>query len=233
MNADAIVQTFGGLLAARCVRGDDERLVARATEMLDHPKHRVGNTVDVREETLCDDRNAHNRIVTASTVEEVAYRNTTRKESPPAYWRGHINEEAPMRVVRTALVVAFSLVLVVTGCSRQITGTAQVDPNQTLASITKDGFGIRAGSEDAPVQVELYTEPQCSHCADLQHDFGDQIAYYIGIGALAVTYRPVTFLDQVPDGYSSHVAKAMFAAAAPGGAEGTDGTTARAFQHFV
>ncbi|MDT5000052.1 MAG: hypothetical protein QOK12_2157 [Mycobacterium sp.] len=138
-----------------------------------------------------------------------------------------------MRVVRTALVVAFSLVLVVTGCSRQITGTAQVDPNQTLASITKDGFGIRAGSEDAPVQVELYTEPQCSHCADLQHDFGDQIAYYIGIGALAVTYRPVTFLDQVPDGYSAHVAKAMFAAAAPGGAEGTDGTTARAFQHFV
>jgi protein-disulfide isomerase len=138
-----------------------------------------------------------------------------------------------MRVVRTALVVAFSLVLVVTGCSRQITGTAQMDPNQTLASITKDGFGIRAGSEDAPVQVELYTEPQCSHCADLQHDFGDQIAYYIGIGALAVTYRPVTFLDQVPDGYSAHVAKAMFAAAAPGGAEGTDGTTARAFQHFV
>ncbi|MBB5161625.1 thioredoxin domain-containing protein [Mycobacterium sp. AZCC_0083] len=138
-----------------------------------------------------------------------------------------------MRVVRTALVVAFSLVLVVTGCSRQITGTAQVDPNQTLASITKDGFGIRAGSEEAPVQVELYTEPQCSHCADLQHDFGDQIAYYIGIGALAVTYRPVTFLDQVPDGYSAHVAKAMFAAAAPGGAEGTDGTTARAFQHFV
>jgi protein-disulfide isomerase len=138
-----------------------------------------------------------------------------------------------MRVVRTALVVAFSLVLVVTGCSRQITGTAQVDPNQPLASITKDGFGIRAGSEEAPVQVELYTEPQCSHCADLQHDFGDQIAYYIGIGALAVTYRPVTFLDQVPDGYSAHVAKAMFAAAAPGGAEGTDGTTARAFQHFV
>jgi hypothetical protein len=72
MNADAIVQTFGGLLTARCVRGDDERLVARATEMLDHPKHRVGNTVDVREETLCDDRNAHNRIVTASTVRKVA-----------------------------------------------------------------------------------------------------------------------------------------------------------------
>lgn len=138
-----------------------------------------------------------------------------------------------MRILRTVLAVAFSLVLVLTGCSRQITGTAQVDPSQPLASVTKDGFGIRAGSEDAPVQVELYTEPQCSHCADLQHDFGDQIAYYIGIGALAVTYRPVTFLDQVAGGYSSHVANAMFVAAAPGGAEGTDGTPARAFQKFV
>jgi hypothetical protein len=72
MNADAVVQTVGGLLASRCVWGDDERLVTRATEMLDHPKHGVRNTVDVREETLRDDRNAHNRIVTASTVEEVA-----------------------------------------------------------------------------------------------------------------------------------------------------------------
>jgi protein-disulfide isomerase len=138
-----------------------------------------------------------------------------------------------MRVSRTVFAVVFSLVLLATGCSRQISGTAQVDPNQPLASITKDGSGIRAGSEEAPVQVELYTEPQCSHCADLQHDFGEQLAYYIGIGALAVTYRPVTFLDQVPDGHSAHVASAMFAAAAPGGAEGTDGTPARAFQHFV
>jgi hypothetical protein len=131
------------------------------------------------------------------------------------------------------LAILVSLVLVVTGCSRQITGTAQVDPNQPLASITKDGFGIRAGLAEAPVQVELYTEPQCSHCADLQADFGDQIAYYIGIGQLAVTYRPVTFLDQVAGGHSAHVANAMFAAATPGGAEGTGGTPARAFQKFV
>ena len=30
-----------------------------AAEMLDHPKHRVGNAVDIREEGLRDDRNAH------------------------------------------------------------------------------------------------------------------------------------------------------------------------------
>jgi hypothetical protein len=144
-----------------------------------------------------------------------------------------MSEEAPMRVLRTVLAVVVSLVLVVTGCSRQIPGTAAVDPNQPLTSITKDKFGIRAGLAEAPVQLELYTEPQCSHCADLQADFGDQLAYYIGIGQLAVTYRPLTFLDQVPGGHSAHVANAMFAAATPGGAEGTGATPARAFQKFV
>jgi hypothetical protein len=144
-----------------------------------------------------------------------------------------MSEEAPMRALRTVLAVVVSLVLVVTGCSRQITGTAAVDPNQPLTSITKDKFGIRAGLAEAPVQLELYTEPQCSHCADLQADFGDQLAYYIGIGQLAVTYRPLTFLDQVPGGHSAHVANAMFAAATPSGAEGTGGTPARAFQKFV
>ncbi|MDT5188899.1 MAG: hypothetical protein QOI28_1150 [Mycobacterium sp.] len=144
-----------------------------------------------------------------------------------------MNEEALMRVSRTVLAVLISLMLVATGCTKQVTGIAQVGPEPGQATITKDGFGIHVGLDDAPVQVELYTEPQCSHCADLQADFGGQLAYYIGIGQLAVTYRPLTFLDQLPDGHSAHVANAMFVAATPGGAEGTDGTPARAFQRFV
>ena len=81
MDADAVVQTIGRRFAARCVGGDDEGLVTRATEMLEHPKHRVGDAVDIREEALCDDRNAHNRIVTAPTVRRLRFRDTTRKES--------------------------------------------------------------------------------------------------------------------------------------------------------
>jgi hypothetical protein len=50
VDANPIVDAVGGWLAARGVRGDDENLVARAAEMLDHPKHRVGDTVDIREE---------------------------------------------------------------------------------------------------------------------------------------------------------------------------------------
>jgi protein-disulfide isomerase len=134
-----------------------------------------------------------------------------------------------MRRTPAILALVMTILIGSTACSRQLTGTAVLGPDQPQATITKDKFGIRAGSEDAPVQLEIYTEPQCSHCADLQADFGDQIAYYIGIGELAVTYRPMTFLDQKTDGYSAHVATALFGAAGTGGGA----TAARAFQRFV
>ncbi len=117
--------------------------------------------------------------------------------------------------------------LVLTGCSRAVAGVAQVDPNGPATQISKDGFGVIAGDPNAPVQIELFTEPQCTHCADLQKDFGDQLASEIDLGRLAVTYRPLTFLD-TPNtaGHSARVANALFAAAGPK-------TSARAFQKFV
>ena len=136
-----------------------------------------------------------------------------------------------MRRTAVILALAASLLTTSTACSRQITGTAEIGADQPRTAITEDQYGIRAGDEDAPIQLEIYTEPQCTHCADLQADFGDELAYYIGIGQLAVTYRPMTFLDFEADGYSARVAKAMFAAAA--GPEGAGATPARAFQKFV
>jgi len=123
-------------------------------------------------------------------------------------------------------VLVVALVLLVTGCSREITGVAQVDPRGPGTALSKDGFGIVTGDPNARVQIELYTEPQCSHCADLQKDFGDELASYINLGQLVVTYRPLTFLDDQPGGYSDRVSNAMFLAVEPN-------TSAKAFQAFV
>jgi protein-disulfide isomerase len=109
-------------------------------------------------------------------------------------------------------LVTMTLLLLTVACTRQITGTARQDPNQPRTAVTEDGFGILAGDPDASAQIELFTEPQCPHCAILQADFGSEIASYIGLGQLAVTYRPVTFLDQSGD-HSARVSNAMFAAA--------------------
>ncbi|KAA0110666.1 thioredoxin domain-containing protein [Mycolicibacterium sp. P1-5] len=128
--------------------------------------------------------------------------------------------------MRIWAVLVVTLVVLVTGCSRDIAGVAQVDPHGPAATLSKDGYGIVAGDPNARVHIELYTEPQCSHCADLQKDFGDELASYIKLGQLAVTYRPLTFLDDQPGGYSDRVSNALFLAAGPN-------TSAKAFQAFV
>lgn len=120
-----------------------------------------------------------------------------------------------MRVVPAVVLIAVGVLATAVGCSRQVAGTAVPNPERPALAITEDGYGIVAGFGDAPVKIEIYTEPQCNHCADLQHDFGDQIASYIGTGQLSVTYRPMTFLDKTAGGYSARVSNALFVAARP------------------
>ncbi|BCI51553.1 protein disulfide-isomerase [Mycolicibacterium litorale] len=109
-------------------------------------------------------------------------------------------------------VAAAALLLVTVGCTREVTGTARLDPNQPRTAVTDDGYGILVGDPEAAAQIEVFTEPQCPHCATLQADYGPEMASYISLGQLAVTYRPVTFLDQDTD-HSARVSNAMFAAA--------------------
>ena len=99
-----------------------------------------------------------------------------------------------MRISRATVAMTAALLITAAGCTNQVTGTAKQDPTQPPLALSDDGSGIVAGYPDAPVQIELYTEPQCNHCAELQDEFGDEMAHYINLGQLAVTYRPLTFL---------------------------------------
>ena len=83
MHADTLVNPVSRRVAARCVGGDDEDFVTVVAEVLDHPKHRIGDAVDIREEGLCDDRNAHTKIVSSRAVDKVASGDTTRKVLVP------------------------------------------------------------------------------------------------------------------------------------------------------
>ena len=113
------------------------------------------------------------------------------------------------------------------GCTKQIQGSALPDPAAPLTQVSEDGYGLTAGFADAPVQIEIFAEPQCSHCADLQRDVGGGLRHYIGLGQLAVTYRPMTFLDTGGLGYSARVSNALFVAASE------PDSPAVAFQRFV
>lgn len=128
-------------------------------------------------------------------------------------------------VRRWLVLVAAALLLVTVGCTQQVTGTARLAANQPGTAVTEDGYGILAGDPAAPAQIEVFTEPQCPHCAALQAHFGRDMASYIALGQLGVTYRPVVFLDEAGD-HSARVSNALFTAtkARPRGV---------AFQSFV
>jgi hypothetical protein len=243
MDADTVMDPVRRRLPARCIRCDDKGFVAVVAKMLHHPKHRVGDAVDIREETLCDDRNAHTTSVTSGTVDKVACGDTTRKVLVPKAVNMRIavqvfcapRKAVDMRIPRALAAVTATLLLAAVGCSHQIQGTATQDPAQPPLAVSEDGDGIVAGYPDAPVQIELYTEPQCNHCAALQKEYGDDIGRFINLGLLAVTYRPLTFLDQLAnEDYSARVANALFLTAGPAKAsEGPNGASGPQFQRFV
>ena len=136
-----------------------------------------------------------------------------------------------MRVIRLlALLSALGLLLVTAGCVKQVTGLPQATSMTVPLAVAHDGFGVVAGFDDAPAKIEIYTEPQCAHCGNLQRDFGDEIAYHINVGTLQVTYRPLTFLDDGDDGYSAKVANALFLASE---AIDNSAATGTQFQRFV
>jgi protein-disulfide isomerase len=137
-----------------------------------------------------------------------------------------------MRISRTVVLITAATMIVAVGCTKQVAGTAESDPNKPPLTVSKDGYGIVAGFDNAPTKIEIYTEPQCNHCADLQHDFGDQLAYYIAVGQLEVTYRPMTFLDDTTGGYSGQVSNALFLATQKTGSPQITATGTE-FQHFV
>jgi protein-disulfide isomerase len=124
------------------------------------------------------------------------------------------------------LLLAAVLLLFTAGCSRAIDGTGQRDPTEPGTALTEDGYGVRIGFPEAPVRIEVFTEPQCPHCADLQADFGADLERYVDLGRLQVTYRPLTFFDQDGSDHSAKVSNAMFLAVAPS-------TSGPDFQNFV
>ena len=114
-------------------------------------------------------------------------------------------------------VLATTLVLVMF-----TTNTAQADVPRTL-----DGNGVLVGSWFAPVQLEIFCEPQCPYCAAMEAADGDKLAAALAGGRVAITYRWLTFLNaRHHNDVSTRLVNALFLAADPA-------TSPTAYQAFV
>ena len=104
------------------------------------------------------------------------------------------------------------------------TSTAHADVPRTF-----DANGVLVGSSFAPVQLEVFCEPQCPDCAEFESADGDRVAAALASGRLAITYRWLTFLDgRHHNDVSARLVNALFLAAGPGDvADGVSGFRAR------
>jgi len=55
-----------------------------------------------------------------------------------------------MRISRAMVMITIALLITAVGCTKQVTGTAGSDPNKPPLSVSKDGYGIVAGFNNAP-----------------------------------------------------------------------------------
>jgi protein-disulfide isomerase len=100
-------------------------------------------------------------------------------------------------------------------------------PGVPGTALAPDHFGVLAGSADAPVQLEIFCDPQCSECAKFEAASGDALGRHLAAGDVTVTYRWMTFLDARRDNdTSARVGNALMAAADPA-------TPAASYQTFV
>lgn len=127
------------------------------------------------------------------------------------------------------------LKMLVTAAAVAVTviGTAGADPGAPAAPaapgavVAADRFSVLAGSPDAPVQLELFCDPQCPICGRFESASGAALGRELGSGRVALTYRWLTFLDaRRGNDASARMAAALIRAADPG-------IPATAYQAFV
>jgi protein-disulfide isomerase len=134
--------------------------------------------------------------------------------------------QRPKRRISTGIVVVIVLVLALgagvgvqyyRGHSKvEVTSTGRTEP-AVITGPGTSGKGVTVGKSGAKVNIELYLDFRCPHCADFEKASGATIDKLVEDGTATLTYWPLKFVN--PDA-SARLANAFAAAAANGKALG-------------
>ena len=130
--------------------------------------------------------------------------------------------QQPKRRVSPGIVVAIVLVLALAGgvgvqyyrghSKVEVTSTGRTEP-AVITGPGTSGQGVTVGKAGAKVNIDLYLDFRCPHCAEFEQDSGATIDKLVEDGTATLTYWPLQFVN--PDS-SPRLANAFAAAAANG-----------------
>lgn len=86
-------------------------------------------------------------------------------------------------------------------------------PEEPDTSKTPPGIvdADKAATNGEPVQLVVFQDYECVHCADFEKENAELLKKYVDAGKLDVEYRNLNFLDKAtPDQYSSRAANAAY-----------------------
>ena len=70
--------------------------------------------------------------------------------------------------------------------------------------------GLTVGKKGEPVNITMYVDGNCVHCAEFEQTYGEQINQWLDAGDITVEYRNVGYLDPGSNtNYSSRAANAL------------------------
>lgn len=93
--------------------------------------------------------------------------------------------------------------------------------SNAAVQVTTDAAGVvRVGTPDARTTIDLFEDPMCPYCGQLEHTNGQEVAQKIDEGALAVRYHTLDFLNRLSASgdYSTRAAGALLCVADSGNA---------------
>ncbi|GAA1602525.1 MULTISPECIES: DsbA family protein [Kribbella] len=134
--------------------------------------------------------------------------------------------QQPKRRIAPGVVVVVILVLALAagvgvqyyrGHSKvEVTSTGRAEP-AVITGPGTSGKGVTVGKTGAKVNIDLYLDFRCPHCADFEKESGATIDKLVADGTATLTYWPLQFVNPSA---SPRLANAFAAAAANGKALG-------------
>ena len=99
-------------------------------------------------------------------------------------------------LIIAAIILIVTAAIGVTGYILRPWQHHDAPPPNTRVALSEDRFGVVVGSENAPLKIDMFMEPQCPGCGQFEAVNGGDIARQVEDGKLEVTYRPLTFEDE-------------------------------------